>query len=114
MRSQSRQSLSKGVKMSVLFGKPQKPVSEHVVFENGDIYSHEIKGNETIVSVVIDGVAGVGKAVCAPQDIYSMDIGLEIARWRAVKNLAEQREALWISRAITKEDYFAKHPNKNR
>ena len=98
--------------MGVTIPKARKAKNEVTEYTDGSYYVLERKGHETVVSVSIDGLVGIGKSVCNPIDVYNERIGEEIASARAFQNLGKQVEELWISRAVTKEDYRKRHPNK--
>lgn len=66
-------------------------------------------GPKTIVTLGVEEVTATGVATCNPIDKYSEEVGQSIATARAIKNLGETLEELWVSRAVTKQDWEKKH-----
>lgn len=66
-------------------------------------------GRQTIAMLTVNGNTFVGTATCMKGDKYSKEIGEGIALSRAAKVAAKYEENLWISRAVTKEDWAKKH-----
>lgn len=66
--------------------------------------------DKTTVAVVnVNGVQGIGLAICLPADKYSKDIGTGIAVARAIRHAVDHMEEVWLSRSVSKKDYRAKH-----
>lgn len=51
----------------------------------------------------------VGKSKCMKGDKFSKDIGSAIAGARALRNLADKLEEIWVARSVTQKDWEAKH-----
>lgn len=61
-----------------------------------------ITSGETIAVMEVGGRIGVGTARCNPIDQFNEEVGVRIALIRALKNIVEQHEELWVSRSKTK------------
>lgn len=71
-----------------------------------------IDGPVTVVAVTVKGKIGIGLARCLEDDKFSDDVGIGIASARALQDIGQQFEDLWVSRAVTKTEYRRKRQTK--
>ena len=72
------------------------------------------RDNHTSAEVNFNGLIGKGIARCNPVDSYNMEIGENIATARALQDLGESLESLWIKRAKTKEEVITSRMAKRK
>lgn len=90
------------MKSKLLFSDKTLPIDIH------SVEVHELTGTvgyiglTTIAVVKINATEGIGIAICLPADKYSRDIGSGIAMARAIRNIGDIMEEVWISRSKPK------------
>jgi hypothetical protein len=73
-----------------------------------------VEGTTITAALNVNGVIGIGVARCNPIDHYNKKIGVHIAIARAIREIVDKYENVWVMRAKTKEEVAAQRAAKRR